>query len=429
MAYLGRKGAPAPLTSADIPDDSITAAKIVDDTIAAGDLANDVVISTSGAITTTGAFTSVGIDDNASGAVAITIDSDEKVGIGTATPGAMLETVNTTGSTSGHHHCATFKNLSTGDMVDTFGGAIQLHLQDTSGTSNAVAAIDWERDNGDDDTGNLQFYTRNDGTWVNGMHIHYDGNVGIGTTSPLHGLHINGKNFAISEAEEIRWLDTSTNARTGRVYSQSGHLYVRSNGGVYITGNEDGNGYYVVFDGGNAYPGSNGTMSWGVSGQMFEDVWAADTSINSSSDERLKENIQPLASCLDKINQLKPCTYDWKTIKIDAVLWTEDDKLPEGVSVGDERFPAKDFSHGTGKTGFIGQELETIFPDDNFVKKNVSKKDIIGSDGTVLIAKDDIEYGLGISGTDMIAFLVKAIQELSTKNDALEAKVTALENA
>ena len=33
MAYLGRKGATAPLTSADIPNDSITAAKIVDDAV------------------------------------------------------------------------------------------------------------------------------------------------------------------------------------------------------------------------------------------------------------------------------------------------------------------------------------------------------------------------------------------------------------
>ena len=58
MAYLGRPGAVAPLTSADIPDNSITAAKIVDATIAAGDLANDVVINTSGSITTTGTLTS-----------------------------------------------------------------------------------------------------------------------------------------------------------------------------------------------------------------------------------------------------------------------------------------------------------------------------------------------------------------------------------
>ena len=48
------------------------------------------VISTSGAITTTGAFTSIGIDDNAD-AVAMTIDSSEKVGIGTTNPHTILD--------------------------------------------------------------------------------------------------------------------------------------------------------------------------------------------------------------------------------------------------------------------------------------------------------------------------------------------------
>ena len=45
MAYLGRKGASAALTSADIPDNSITAAKISPDTIVAADLAPDSVDS------------------------------------------------------------------------------------------------------------------------------------------------------------------------------------------------------------------------------------------------------------------------------------------------------------------------------------------------------------------------------------------------
>ena len=35
MAYLGRQGVTAPLTSADIPDNSITTAKIVDDNVTA----------------------------------------------------------------------------------------------------------------------------------------------------------------------------------------------------------------------------------------------------------------------------------------------------------------------------------------------------------------------------------------------------------
>lgn len=41
MSYLGRPGAVAPLTSADIPDNSITSAKIVDGTIEASDVAAD----------------------------------------------------------------------------------------------------------------------------------------------------------------------------------------------------------------------------------------------------------------------------------------------------------------------------------------------------------------------------------------------------
>jgi hypothetical protein len=45
MATLGRSPGAAPLTSADIPDNSITAAKIVDATILAGDLAPDSVDS------------------------------------------------------------------------------------------------------------------------------------------------------------------------------------------------------------------------------------------------------------------------------------------------------------------------------------------------------------------------------------------------
>ena len=45
MSYLGRKGASAALTSADIPDNSITAAKISPDTIVAADLAPDSVDS------------------------------------------------------------------------------------------------------------------------------------------------------------------------------------------------------------------------------------------------------------------------------------------------------------------------------------------------------------------------------------------------
>jgi len=59
-------------------------------TISIPSLGGATVINTSGAITTTGAFTSVGITDGAVGATAITIDADENVGIGGA-PNAKLD--------------------------------------------------------------------------------------------------------------------------------------------------------------------------------------------------------------------------------------------------------------------------------------------------------------------------------------------------
>ena len=43
--------------------------------------------------------------------------------------------------------------------------------------------------------------------------------------------------------------------------------------------------------------------------------------------------------------------------------------------------------------------------------------------------KEEVEDFKSLSTTRMIPMLVKSIQELSTKNTALEAKVTALENA
>jgi hypothetical protein len=61
MAYLGRRGASAPLTSADIPDNVIQQADIQDDAVGTDELANDVVINTSGAITTTGINTSASL--------------------------------------------------------------------------------------------------------------------------------------------------------------------------------------------------------------------------------------------------------------------------------------------------------------------------------------------------------------------------------
>ena len=61
--------------------------------------------------------------------------------------------------------------------------------------------------------------------------------------------------------------------------------------------------------------------------------------------------------------------------------------------------------------GFIAQEVEKVVPE------------IVPSVGP------DESAGKGLAYGRLTSILTKAVQELSAKNDALEAKVTALENA
>ena len=105
------------------------------------------------------------------------------------------------------------------------------------------------------------------------------------------------------------------------------------------------------------------------------------------SDYRLKENIADLGvDAIARVNALKPRTFNFK-------------KTPDKP-----------------REGFIAHEVQSVIP----VAVDYEK------DGTDEDGKD--KYQMMNDGS-LIPTLVKAIQELSAKNDALEAKVTALENA
>jgi hypothetical protein len=104
----------------------------------------------------------------------------------------------------------------------------------------------------------------------------------------------------------------------------------------------------------------------------------ASAAFGTYSDQRLKENITSLPSQLGSICALRPVEFDY----IES----------EG---------------GGHQIGFIAQEMQTIYPD------TVGER----SDGMLTVT--------GWSKTD--ARLVAAIKELSAKNDALEARLSALE--
>jgi hypothetical protein len=135
----------------------ISVGGLPDDIVDSGTLANDVVVSTSGAITTTGAFTSIGIDDNAD-AAAITIDSSENVGVGTTSPQTILSLDENTDAiiglnreTSGGNGGDLQVRAGAGRGSGNAGG--NLYLCSGTGTSSAtVGKIQFGRSSGDDST-------------------------------------------------------------------------------------------------------------------------------------------------------------------------------------------------------------------------------------------------------------------------------------
>ncbi len=107
------------------------------------------------------------------------------------------------------------------------------------------------------------------------------------------------------------------------------------------------------------------------------------TSYNTSSDYRLKENIQPMTGALVRVAALKPVTYQWK---IDG---------------------------STGE-GFIAHELQEVVPDAVF-----GEKDAVNEDGSI--------KPQGIDTSFLVATLTAAIQEQQAIIESLTERITALE--
>jgi len=107
------------------------------------------------------------------------------------------------------------------------------------------------------------------------------------------------------------------------------------------------------------------------------------TSYNTSSDYRLKENIQPMVGALTRVASLKPVTYNWK-------------------------------SDGSDGQGFIAHELAEVVP-----QAVTGAKDAVD-------AKGKPQYQ-GIDTSFLVATLTAALQEAHGLIKDLQSRVDALE--
>lgn len=150
--------------------------------------------------------------------------------------------------------------------------------------------------------------------------------------------------------------------------------------GCMLAINRTGISAFIVFGYG---PGG---LSWSEVGRIYTNgsIVYYKGQLDTSSDYRLKEEIEPFVGGIDKLKRLKPKTFLWK----------------------DRRW---DYRVG----GFLAHELEDVIP--NGV---TGKKDGVDKDGKP-------EYQ-GIDPTSIIPTLTAALQEAVAKIEALEARVKAL---
>lgn len=333
------------------------------------------------------------------GTTAMTIDTSQNVGIGTSSPSYSLH-VSRTGAAA---QMAVQTNTTAAYVYSLYGSAVNTALISDATTSYLSAET------------NNALVLRTNAT--ERMRIDSSGNVGIGTSSPSYKLQVSGSSvvgrfessnntnvFAIAyngtiggflgangtnlvfgnnAGSEAMRIDSSGNLLVGTT-SASGKLTVSGGGNTFYATQTSASSYTGIFNALN----NSGTyyfVAWQANGTTVGSINSNGTTTNyaTSSDYRLKENIAPMTNGLATIGALKPVIYNW----------------------------VSDKSQGEG---FIAHELQEFIP-----LAVTGEKDAVNEDGS--INPQNVDY------SKIVVHLVAAIQELSAKNDALEARLAALE--
>ncbi len=196
--------------------------------------------------------------------------------------------------------------------------------------------------------------------------IEPDEQVGVGTTAPLARFHVSA--------------DAGEDAMRVQVNGAT-RFMVHDNGGVSIGANlgPPAEGLYVrgesEFDG-DVMPDDDNSYDLGAPLFRWDNVWATN-GIIQTSDLRLKTEIAPLVGGLDRIQQLRPVTFKWKS-------------SPDGAS----------------KVGLIAQEVQQVVPE--------------------VVADQGDEAPLGVNYAELVPVLIQAVQEQQTQIEAQQQEINEL---
>jgi hypothetical protein len=186
------------------------------------------------------------------------------------------------------------------------------------------------------------------------------GSVGIGTTNPTALSHVYQNNTGTTPVMRIE--NTTATAATNAILLE-----------LFYSGDADVSGagtsaHYIRFRDNNNNP--TGAISGATATTVF---------YNTTSDYRLKEDVAPFTNGIEKVMQLKPCVFTWKSTQ-------------------------------TRAEGFIAHEVQEVIPGVVW-----GLKDAVDNDG-------NIEPQM-VDPSKMVVYLTAALQEAIKRIEYLESIV------
>jgi len=333
-------------------------------------------------------------------------------------------------------------NSGNENVVATFTSSdteAQINLVDTTGSAQIRSRND------------LRFYTNGGSTRA--MDIDSSGNVGINVTSPSTPLHVDcgapsssDKTIATFQSQAARqigfvWDDNESTMGIATLtnHSMTFHTNGNSNERMRIDGNGDlligktsatdstvgtwidadgrffqtsNNNYTAQFrrngsDGVVVYFLNDGSIAGNIS------ISGSTAAYNTSSDYRLKTDVQPMTGASARVQALNPVNFEW-------------------------------ISDGTRVDGFLAHEAATVVPEAITGEKDAMRDEeyevtpaveaTFDEEGNVLTEAVEAVMGTrnvpdyqGIDQSKIVPLLTAALQEALTKIDSLETRLTALE--
>lgn len=327
-------------------------------------------------------------------------DVTGKVGIGTESPERSLDVLGglTLGSFNGGSGVVDF-------YYDRDTYPLILGRVSQTGDLNGFQILTQGSPNG---AGDITFFTGNL-TANERMRITDDGNVGIGTANPNHKLEVAGTTEVQDQlsieasgagATPILDFDAGFNNKIGVLFRGNGSA---SNKSMALRLDQAVNSKLVIIQS-SFNPNIDLQTGWTTPLVTFEsggnvgigtanpgfllDVAGAchASSFPTSSDIRLKKNIQPLSNVLEKLEKIRGVSFDWN-----------------------ETYEKLGRSTGHREIGVIAQDVEAVFPE--------------------LVAQWGDEKYRGVDYGRMTAVLIEAVKELKSENDELKKRILKLEKS